>query len=199
MHPSSEVAMQQFINDYLDRSKPLKIIEVGSADPTTNNTLNATYRKMFVNDGWEFYGLDLHPGNGVDIVSSDPYHYPIEDGTYDVVVSGQTAEHVEDIFAWIKECSRILKKDGLMCIIAPWKWGYHPHPLDCWRFMRDGMRYLLSAKAGLQVLNVYEKDDDCIGIGKKTEEVIQQKSEVWNPGEDLNVSVKEGIGQRDKF
>jgi hypothetical protein len=199
MHPSSQEAMKKFINGYLDRTKPLKIIEIGSRDPTSNNTLSATYRELFANEGWTFHGLDLAPGNGVDIVSQEPYRYPIADGEYDVVVSGQTAEHVLDIFAWIVECARILKPQGLMCIIAPWQWGYHPHPVDCWRFMRDGMRFMLAEKAGLHVLSVYEHADDCIGIAKKDgikeihipEEVVK--------GVDLNIDVAERMARKDKF
>lgn len=192
MHPTSVAEMQNFINGYLDRGKELKIIEIGSRDPTSANTLNATYRELFNNNGlWTFHGLDLAPGNGVDIVSSDPYRYPILSDTYDVVVSGQTLEHVEDMFAFIRELARITKPGGYMCVIAPWKWDYHPHPVDCWRIMRDGMRFLLGTVAQLEVLNVYEKADDCVGIAKKKEEVMQ--------GVDLCVNVVERMSNKDKF
>lgn len=203
MHPSSQQAMQVFIDKYLDKTKPLTVIEIGSRDPTSNNTLNASYRLMFKNDGWVFVGLDLAPGKGVDIVSEKEYSYPIPSGEYDVVISGQVAEHVKDIFAWIAECARILKPGGLMCIIAPWQWGYHPHPVDCWRIMRDGMRYLLNEKAGLEVLDVHEEKDDCVGIAKKPISLkdwrLDETKEEVQPGKTLSIDVKEGMGQKDKF
>lgn len=29
-------------------------------------------------------------------------------------------------------------------------WTYHPHPLDCWRVMPDGMRYLFDLTGQLE-------------------------------------------------
>lgn len=203
MHPSSEQAMQQFIGKYLDKKKPLKIIEIGSRDPNQGKQLNATYRKMFVNEGWTFHGLDLAPGNGVDIVSTDEYAYPVNDGEYDVVISGQVLEHVKDMFRWIAELGRILKPGGMICVIAPWQWGYHPHPVDCWRIMRDGMRFLLNEKAGLEVIEVYEHCDDCIGIAKKplspTDWRLDETKQEVQEGETLSINVTEAMGSIDKF
>jgi SAM-dependent methyltransferase len=203
MHPSSQQAMQKFIETYLDKTKPLSIIEIGSRDPNNGKQLNATYRQMFVNGGWAFHGLDLAPGNGVDIVSLDEYAYPIASDEYDVVISGQVLEHVKDMFLWIAELGRILKPGGHMCVIAPWQWGYHPHPVDCWRIMRDGMRFLLNEKARLEVLEVYEYSDDCIGIARKPAsqgdwKLDETKQEVAE-GETLSIDVAEGMGQTDKF
>jgi hypothetical protein len=37
------------------------------------------------------------------------------------------------------EMARVLKKKGLLCIIAPNGFGEHRHPVDCYRFFTDGM------------------------------------------------------------
>lgn len=39
----------------------------------------------------------------------------------------------------MQEMARVLKKDGLLCVIAPNGFGEHRYPVDCWRFFSDGM------------------------------------------------------------
>ena len=38
---------------------------------------------------------------------------------------------------------RILKKDGILCIIAPNGFEEHRCPVDCWRFFIDGLLALV--------------------------------------------------------
>jgi SAM-dependent methyltransferase len=172
MHHSSMQSMQKFADDYLDKNKPLRILNVGSRDV---DGCNMTYRSMFESENWKHDGLDLVAGQGVDIVATELYHYPIETGTYDVVISGQVLEHVLDMYQWIREVARCVKPGGYVCIIAPWRWDYHPHPVDCWRIMRDGMRFLLNTIADLDVLEVYEYVDDCVGVARKREATVIPK------------------------
>jgi SAM-dependent methyltransferase len=158
MHETSYNEMKRFVEKYLDRDQELKIIEIGSLD------VNGSYRPLFDSPHWTYTGLDLDAGKNVDIVADDPYNYPLESNSFDVVISGSTLEHVEDMHAFIKEAARIMKKDGIMCVIAPWTYPEHKYPVDCWRILPDGMRFLLSKIAGINVLNVHKNAEDCIGI-----------------------------------
>jgi len=118
-------------------------------------------------------GLDIKEGPNVDIISEDLYRYPFENETFDVVISGSTVEHVKNMFRWIVELKRIVKREGLICIIAPSVFRMnHPHPVDCWRIYPDGMRFLLEMIAGLEVLKIRSSGSKrgtimCMGIGKK--------------------------------
>lgn len=163
MHETSYNEMKRFVEKYLDRDQELKIIEIGSLD------VNGSYRPLFDSPNWIYTGLDLDAGKNVDIVASDPYNYPFESNSFDVVISGSTLEHVEDMHAFIKEAARIMKKDGIMCVIAPWTYPEHKYPVDCWRILPDGMRFLLSKIAGINVLNVHKNEEDCIGIAGTTQ------------------------------
>jgi hypothetical protein len=58
----------------------------------------------------------------------------------------------------------MLKPDGIICVVAPWTYPEHKYPVDCWRIMPDGMRFLLSDIAGLPVLGVWKNETDCVGI-----------------------------------
>ena len=95
-----------------------------------------------------------------------PYRIESEAWAYDLVISGQCLEHVENPFRLVAEMARVLKPGGLMLLTAPWQHPIHRYPLDCWRILPDGMRALL-ADAGLKPLDTYTIENDCWGIGKK--------------------------------
>jgi hypothetical protein len=69
MHPSSIERMKEFINNHLDKSHTLNILDVGSESYGGDS-----YRILFDNPTWHYYGLDLQEGANVDIVSIEPYH-----------------------------------------------------------------------------------------------------------------------------
>jgi len=161
MHPSSMRQVSKFVQKYLDPNKKLAIIEIGSCS-------DQTYRPLFESPNWTYVGADLkgQPPQ-VDLILSTPYSYSnIQDKSYDVVVSGQVLEHIEDMYAWILELKRILRTGGLICIIAPWSWEQHDSP-DCWRILPDGMKFLLAKVAGFKLLEVYKQENDCVGIAQK--------------------------------
>jgi hypothetical protein len=71
----------------------------------------------------------------------------------DLVVSGQTFEHVEFFWLSMTEMTRILRESGLVFLIAPSRGHEHRYPVDCWRFYPDGFR-ALAAWAKLDLLYV---------------------------------------------
>lgn len=120
------------------------VLDVGSYD------VNGTYRPLVESLGWGYVGLDVAKGPNVDIVASDPYRFPIGDGAYDVVISGSTMEHVEAIWLWVPELVRVLRPGGLLAIVTHWQFPEHRYPVDCWRIMADGMRYLFDQTGQLE-------------------------------------------------
>jgi len=165
MHKSSLERMKEFV-DTLPKGG-LRVCDVGSknVDDINIDPSFGTYKQYFREH--EYVGLDLEPGLNVDVIANGLYDYPFEDNYFDVVISGQVIEHVEDIYAWIKEIARITKVGGYVCIIGPVDFEEHRHPVDCWRVFPDGMRFLLSKVAGLEVITVDSKEKNCVGIGRK--------------------------------
>lgn len=175
MHLSSMEKMERFSTDYLkDRiHERLTIYDIGSQD------LNGSYRRFFTADNWRYFGIDMSTGKNVDIVLSSAYHWKeLTSDSADVVISGQTLEHIE--FPWLTmlEISRVLKPGGLCCIIAPAGGYEHKYPVDCWRIFPDGFRALAKI-SDIEVIETnaqwtadhYEDDSevwqDCILIGRK--------------------------------
>jgi SAM-dependent methyltransferase len=148
--------------------EPLKVLDVGSRD------VNGTYRAMIVERGWQYTGLDIEAGGNVDVVSADPYGYPFPDGAFDLVISGQTMEHVEDLRAWVIELARVLKPGGRLCIVTVWAMFLHDYPGDCWRIMPDGMQWLFNQTGVLTDYDIRRVSDngisgDIVGAATKKE------------------------------
>ena len=136
MHNSSFEHMRRLVEGYLDRSRPLDAIDIGSYD------VNGSYRALFDATGWRYTGVDLEAGPGVDVVLESPYLLPFPTASVDLVLSGQAFEHIE--FFWLTwlEMIRVLKPGGLIFLIAPSRGPEHRYPQDCWRFYPDGYRAL---------------------------------------------------------
>jgi SAM-dependent methyltransferase len=139
--------MKYFVDKYLDKNKKTDVLDVGSYD------VSGTYKPLFLNSGWSYLGLDIVEGPNVDIVSKSAYDFGLEK-KFDVVVSGNCLEHVEAPWKWIHEVYKATKKGGLICIITPFSLGEHRYPVDCWRILPDGYRYLLEKESDFEVLEV---------------------------------------------
>jgi SAM-dependent methyltransferase len=148
--------MAQFVVDYV-KPKSL-VLDVGSYD------VNGTYKPLF--EHCSYVGLDIEAGPNVDVVSQDHYSYPFPDASFDVVISGQCLEHSYYPWKIIKEMGRMVKSNGMTCIIAPWQYEIHRHPVDCFRILPDGMTRMME-DAGFKVLSCITNKNDCCGIGTK--------------------------------
>jgi 2-polyprenyl-3-methyl-5-hydroxy-6-metoxy-1,4-benzoquinol methylase len=149
MHQSSYHLMDQFRELVLRHFQPgiIRVLDVGSRD------LCPTYRELFSDrERFAYFGLDIISGPNVDYVPRDPYVWEeLKDESFEVIISGQAFEHIE--FPWLimEEMNRALKKNGLICIIAPSRGPEHRYPVDCWRFYPDGFR-ALAKWCGLEVV-----------------------------------------------
>jgi hypothetical protein len=164
MHDSSLRNMRRFFDNYLEKGDC--VLDVGSKkylDHSTYRDILPPIRNV------KYTGLDIEDGENVDIIVNDIYHWSdISDRTYDLVISGQTFEHISFFWMTFQEMVRITKLRGKICVIAPSKGGIHRYPIDCWRFYPDGMKALASY-ANVELLESYidpasEVWGDCVGI-----------------------------------
>jgi len=73
---------------------------------------------------------------------------PFEDGSFDTVLSIQVLEHTARPRELIEEMARVLKKDGVFILAAPFSFRLHEEPHDYFRYSPHGLRELCS-EAGL--------------------------------------------------
>jgi len=164
MHATSYNEMSRVLFDCLAYAftQPMAVLDVGSrrVQPKAH-----TYRRLMP-AAWTYVGCDVEPGDNVDLVQLSEYRIRQEAGLYDVVISGQCLEHVRKPWLLAAEMARMLKPGGWAFWTAPWTWGFHPHPIDCWRILPDGMKALIE-EAGLLCHRAYRVEKDCWGIGIK--------------------------------
>lgn len=159
MHKASYETMERIIHGMTGNA--LNVLDVGSLN------VNGTYRPIIEERGWRYTGLDVVPGNNVDIVAL-PFDYPIDDDAYDVVISGSAMEHVTAIWLWVPELVRVLKPGGTLVIYTHHAMIEHRYPVDCWRIMRDGMAFLFDSANLVNQKIEYVNDHDIVGIGEKS-------------------------------
>lgn len=156
MHLSSFHKMKAFKEKYLDDliGRKIKVLDLGSQD------VNGSYKPIFDVPGWSYIGVDVAPGKNVDAILTSPYNWSqFPTNSIDVVISGQAFEHIDFFWLTALEMRRVLKNDGICCIVAPSSGPEHRYPVDCWRFYPDGLTALASF-AGLEPVEVYTQWDD---------------------------------------
>lgn len=128
-----------------------RVLEIGAdASPSTYN------RATPVETTWESADLVSEAGvysddrSTADHLMPSEYEIPVPDATFDVVISGQVAEHVREIWTWMCELARVTKPGGQVITVSPISWPYHEAPVDCWRIYPEGIR-AVTEWAGLEV------------------------------------------------
>lgn len=153
MHISSLLNMRYFAEKYMRSDATYKVLDIGSQEVENNE--NGSYRQVFDNPNWKYFGADIVEGKNVDIVLNKPYQWKnIKSKSFDVVVCGQMLEHDEFFWLTMLEIKRILKPEGMCCVIAPSGGPEHRYPVDCYRYYPDGLR-AAARYAGLETLEVY--------------------------------------------
>lgn len=139
MHSTAMMNFQNFVATYesgiASTGQKIRVVEVGSQD--VNGSLRSISPPSF-----EYIGVDFVAGKGVDVVLTDPYSLPFEDGFADVVVSSSCFEHSEMFWLLFLEIMRITKSSGLFYLNVPSNGEFHRWPVDCWRFYPDSGRAL---------------------------------------------------------
>lgn len=182
MHPSAYNTGKLFFDVYSQHNNKEKVnvVEIGSQD------LNGSLRDFQNERIYQYIGMDLCPGKGVDIVLETPYKFPFQDNTFDILVSSSCFEHSEMFWITFLECLRILKPNGIFYANVPSTWmKFHRFPVDCWRFYPDAGKALetwarwnhLNTKVLESYIcppGLYESVCDWVGVFLKDEKFISE-------------------------
>lgn len=145
MHKTQFETIDSLIQAYIPQDKGT-VYDIGSYD------VNGTHKPSVVQRGFSYVGVDVVEGPNVDLVV-DPYHWPMPDDSCDHVISGSCLEHVEAPWLWVKELERCLKPGGTCIVLLPFIFPEHKFPVDYYRILPDGLRFLFTQWAKLECLN----------------------------------------------
>lgn len=117
------------------------VVEVGSYN------VNGSVRPYVERYGPTSYlGVDFEKGPGVDLVANvDDLSGMYPEG-FDVVISTEMLEHVEDWRSAIYNLVRLVKPGGVLVMSTRSPgFPYHPFPVDNWRYPVPVMRQIVEA------------------------------------------------------
>lgn len=104
----------------------------------------APYRALF-GRCQNYVRADVTPGPGIDrVLRADGLTGESADA-YDLVLSSQVLEHVQDPAAYVRECWRILKPGGRLLLTTHGMFQEHGCPDDFHRWTSRGLEKLLTA------------------------------------------------------
>ncbi|MCX8503504.1 MAG: methyltransferase domain-containing protein [Beijerinckiaceae bacterium] len=129
MHDTALATAKKFLSVY-NRNGNFRLLDIGSQD------INGSIRTV-VPTNMSYLGIDFVPGKGVDVILEDPYVFPLEDCSFDYIVTSSCFEHSDFFWLLFLEVLRVLKDDGVAYINAPSNGSFHQFPVDCWRFYPD--------------------------------------------------------------
>lgn len=136
---------------------PVTILDIGSR--YFGREKISPYRNVFSDARYNYTGMDMTPGNNVDIVGYESITKP-----YDCVISTYVLEHVKKPWDWLKNLVPFFK--NYICIIAPFGYKKHSYPVDTYRYFPDGLEDLFEY-AGIKKLEVVVGHREIMGIGEK--------------------------------
>lgn len=139
MHPS----VIDFVRKSLsaEEVKGKKVLEVGSLD------VNGSPRPTVMHLGpSEYWGVDCWLGPSVDIVcKADDLERTFGREVFDVVLSTEMLEHVEDWRLVVSQLKRAVKKGGILVTTTRSPgFPYHPYPIDKWRYTKEDFMKIFS-------------------------------------------------------
>jgi SAM-dependent methyltransferase len=125
----------QLIRETASRLQPATtLLDVGGRGKPYAECFSGRILRHFV--------VDIEPGASVDIVA-DARCLPVGDGTVDVVLCTQVLEHIPEPVPVLAEIFRVLRPGGSLILSAPGIFPQHGSPGDFWRYMPQGLAWLL--------------------------------------------------------
>ena len=123
------------------------------------------YRNLFQTN--DYIGLDIeNDGHNHDKEDIDVFYdgdtFPFKAELFDSILCNQVLEHVFNPNKFLGEVNRVLKKEGLLLLTAPFMWDEHEKPFDYARYSSFGLKHILEQN-GFEILS-HQKTNSHLGI-----------------------------------
>lgn len=134
---------REVIPKYLEKGKHFKLLDFGCG--------MKPYKYLFEGFEVEYVGADIGDNPHAEIRIEPGEKVPIKDYEFDIIISSQVMEHVEDAPSYLQECRRLLKQNGMLFLSTHGTWQYHGHPYDYQRWTSYGLKSLVT-KSGFKII-----------------------------------------------
>jgi len=135
------------------------------------------YEKTFFAGAAKYIGMDYLTDRSKPDVVGSATNIPLEDSSFDTVVSTEVLEHVPDPLKALREMYRVLKPGGYLILSTPMYWPRHEVPYDYFRYPYDGLLHLIK-ESGFELTELFNRGRSYAFIGV----VIQGTQPIsWKP------------------
>jgi SAM-dependent methyltransferase len=110
------------------------------------------YYYLFGNQINKYIGVDVGSNPFADDLIQPGAALNYADNSFDIVLSSQVLEHVEDVNQYMSEIKRVLRPGGIVLLSTHGTWQYHASPYDYQRWTSMGLKTLMK-KYGFEVKN----------------------------------------------
>mgnify|MGYP003619510082 CR=1 FL=1 len=127
-----------------------RVLDVGSYD------INGSFRTVLEPMHPSLYlGVDMESGKGVDmVVNVHDLSTTFEANSFDIVISTEAIEHIEDWRSAVNQIKGMVKVGGMLLLTSrSLGFGYHAYPDDHWRYELNDIRDIFPPESwGIEVL-----------------------------------------------
>ena len=155
----------KIVMKWLPKQPNLRVLNAGCGSGEMNILLaqNNSWQVDALDVDIEAISLSQKIKKENDMTNLQVFHTSIEDhqpkAHYDIIVSNDVLEHIEDDVNAMKKLYTMLKADGILCISVPalpWLFGYHDENLGHYRrYTRKGLLKKLSQYFQIQKVRFY--------------------------------------------
>ena len=131
-----------------------RLIDVGCGDKPYEHLFRPYVSEYVGVEPEETFNLTSASTRGKADVYYDGKRLPFPDASFDTVINVQVLEHTPRPAELIGELARVLRKDGLLILTAPFSFRLHEEPHDYFRFSPHGLRELCE-RAGLEIVEIH--------------------------------------------
>jgi SAM-dependent methyltransferase len=117
--------------------RPRRVLEVGSKQYGNTQDFRALFRDA------EYVGVDMQPGDGVDVVHDFTTGTgPLDAASFDLVICCSVLEHVRRPWVAAENIMAVMAPGAALYLVVPWVWRFHGYPDDYFRFSWRGIQEL---------------------------------------------------------
>jgi len=120
-----------------------------------------------------WFGIDVQPGQGVDLVANAQSMPGIGSGTYGSAICSEVLEHTWSPSKMLGEIRRVCRPGSVVLITTLFAFPFHGFPDDYWRFSRTCLARLMS-EAGLDRVIVEEEGEILVELRDHDESVARR-------------------------
>jgi SAM-dependent methyltransferase len=135
--------IQDVIEKELKNKAKLKVLDVGCG--------TKPYLPFFKEKAEMYIGVDMDSALNADAVCAAE-NLPFANESFDVIISTQVLEHVDDPKKVVEDLHRVLKRGGLLILSTHGIWFKHA-PQDYWRWTDIGLEKIFSVFKDVEVRN----------------------------------------------